>query len=126
MRTSRWICAIVAVTLVLGGLFSPLTAVAQMVQPPPPPPPPPPGPPVVYAPPQPSQAANVGAGFLNVVYVPGKVILCSAGTLASGALMLLTFGSAYHAAVDVFNEGCGGHWVLTGYDVTGQRDPNDY
>jgi hypothetical protein len=128
MKTSRWICVIVAAISFSGGPLAPFAAMAQTVQTPPPPPP---GPPAVVvvspmAPREPSTAANVGAGFLNVVYVPGKAILCGTGTLASTALMLLTFGSAYHAAVDIFNEGCGGHWVLTGYDVMRQRPPDGY
>ena len=36
---------------------------------------------------------RVGAGFLNVVYVPGKAIVCGLGTIASAGLMLLTFVS---------------------------------
>jgi hypothetical protein len=72
---------------------------------------------------EPGQGAAVGAGFLNVVYVPGKVILCSTSTVVSAGLMLLTFGSAHRAAADLFNQGCGGAWVLTPYDVTGRRPP---
>jgi hypothetical protein len=56
---------------------------------------------------QPTQGDKVGAGFLNVVYVPGKAILCSFGAVASAGMMLLTFGNAYHAAVELFR-GCGG------------------
>ena len=77
----------------------------------------------VGGPSEPGQGAKVGAGFLNVVYVPGKAILCSTGTVVSAGLMLLTFGSAHRAAVDLFNQGCGGAWVLTPYDVTGRRPP---
>src|SRR3990172_822979 len=40
----------------------------------------------------------VAAGLMNVVYVPGKVIVCTAGVLTSTVLLLLTFGSAYRAA----------------------------
>jgi hypothetical protein len=67
----------------------------------------------------------VGAGFLNVVYVPGKAIICATGTVASGALMLLTLGSAYHEAVSIFSEGCNGKWVLKPQDVTGYRPGYD-
>ena len=112
------------------------------MQPIPPPPPgtPPPGPvaprgtstsgqsgPVVPIPMQPeaveavheppSRGARIGAGVLNVVYVPGKAIICGAGTLIAGGFMLLTFGSAYREAVSFFNEGCGGSWVLTPEEV---------
>jgi len=65
----------------------------------------------------PGTGAKVGAGFLNVVYVPGKAITCTAGALVAGAFMLATFGSAYREAVSFFNEGCGGSWVLTPADV---------
>ena len=74
---------------------------------------------------QPTQGDRVGAGFLNVVYIPGKAILCSVGTVASAGLMLLTFGNAYHAAVRSFHEGCGGRWVLSPYDVAAKRPPED-
>ena len=61
----------------------------------------------------PGTGAKIGAGVLNVVYVPGKAIVCTAGTLVAGAFMLATFGSAYREAVSFFNEGCGGSWLLT-------------
>jgi hypothetical protein len=103
------------------------------MQPGPPAPPPmqpPPPPPVVQSNPTPaptvmqpetteaiheppSTGAKVGAGVLNVVYVPGKAIVCGAGTIVAGGLMLLTFGTAYREAVSFFNEGCGGAWMLT-------------
>jgi hypothetical protein len=63
--------------------------------------------------PAPGIGAKIGAGVLNVVYVPGKAIVCTAGTLVAGGFMLLTFGSAYREAVSFFNEGCRGSWVIT-------------
>ena len=74
---------------------------------------------------EPGPGAKVGAGLLNVVYIPGKVIICTTGTVVSAGLMLLTFGSAHRAAVDLFNQGCGGAWVLTPYDATGRRPPEE-
>ncbi|HEV8530791.1 MAG TPA: hypothetical protein VGT00_05210 [Methylomirabilota bacterium] len=68
----------------------------------------------------PTSGDAVAAGFLNVIYVPGKAIICATGTLTSVLVMLLTFGSAYRAATGVFNEGCGGDWVLTPEHVSGQ------
>ena len=100
--------------LVIGGFLAPLAA-AQSA------PAPPSMPAEARGPSEPGQGAQVGAGVLNVVYVPGKVILCSTGTVVSAGLMLLTFGSAHRAAVDLFNQGCGGAWVLTPYDVIRQR-----
>ena len=69
---------------------------------------------------EPTTGDAVGAGFLNVIYVPGKAIICTAGTLTSVIVMLLSFGSGYRAATGVFNEGCGGDWVLTPEHVSGQ------
>ena len=123
MTRSKWVSAVVAVVVLAGSSLAPLVAHAQMMQTPPPPGSPPPPPVVVSGPYQPTQGDRVGAGFLNVVYIPGKAILCSIGTAASGALMLLTFGNAYHAAVELFNEGCGGKWVLSPYDVAAKRPP---
>ena len=120
MKTSKWLCATLVAVLAWAWFLAPLPAMAQA--PPPPPPPPsgvPPGPP----PYEPSQGAKTGAAILNVVYVPGKAILCGGGTLAGGLLMLLTFGSAYRAAVNIFNEGCGGNWTLSAYDVAGKQPP---
>jgi hypothetical protein len=68
----------------------------------------------------PTRGDAIAAGFLNVVYVPGKAIICTAGVLTSTALMLLTFGSAYRAAHGVFNEGCSAPWALTADYVSGR------
>jgi hypothetical protein len=65
----------------------------------------------------PGTGAKVGAGVLNVVYLPGKAIICSAGTLVAGLFMLATFGSAYREAGSFFKEGCGGAWLLTAEQV---------
>ena len=126
MSWSKWLCLVLVGAFGTSDFFAPLPALAQAPTPTPevttaPPPPPPPLPP----PPGPSTNEKVAAGFLNVVYVPGKAILCGAGTIASAGLMLLTFGNAYQPAARVFNEGCGGHWLLTPYDVSGKRPPEE-
>jgi hypothetical protein len=116
MTTSKGLCAVLVLVMAMSGPLTPLAVMAQGMQPA-----------TTQGPGanEPSQGAKTGAGFLNVIYVPGKAILCGTGTVASTALMLLTFGSAYHAAVSLFNEGCGGHWVLTPSDVSGKRLPED-
>lgn len=119
MKTAKRMCALLTVLCVLGGLLAPLVASAQMVTTPPPPPPP------MQTVREPGRGAAVGAGFLNVVYVPGKVIVCSAGVLSATALMLVTFGQAYGAATDIYREGCGGPWALSAYDVTRMPAPED-
>ena len=68
----------------------------------------------------PTDGDATAAGFLNVVYVPGKAIICTAGVLTSTLVMLLTFGSAYRAARGVFLEGCSAPWALTADHVSGK------
>jgi hypothetical protein len=121
MSIPRWLSAVFAVLLSAGSL-GPMAAVAQTPAPAPLPP--------VQAPLQPMQSmqpetgdesvttppgtgAKIGAGVLNVVYLPGKAIICSAGTLVAGVFMLATFGSAYREAASFFKEGCGGAWLVT-------------
>jgi hypothetical protein len=72
-----------------------------------------------------STGDRVGAGVLNVAYVPGKAIVCGLGTVASAVVTLVTLGSAYRAAVATFKEGCGGTWVLTPEHVAGKVPPRD-
>jgi hypothetical protein len=113
---------VVVIAVALAGPLAPVAALAQA----PPPPGPVSAPPMqsmqpettAVAPPPPSKGAEVGAGVLNVVYVPGKAILCGIGTVVAGGLMLLTFGSAYRPATEWFKEGCDGPWVLTPEMVT--------
>ena len=72
-----------------------------------------------------TDADRVGAGFLNVGYVPGKAIVCGLGTVASVGVMIITLGSAYRAAVATFKEGCGDTWVLTPEHVAGKIPPKE-
>jgi hypothetical protein len=69
---------------------------------------------------EPTAGDATAAGFMNVIYVPGKVIVCSAGVVTSTLVMLLTFGSGYRAARSVFLEGCSAPWVLTADHVSGK------
>ncbi len=117
MKTSRWLSVLLVAALAWAFLLAPSTAMAQLQTPPPAP---------TLAPPyRPTQGEQVGATVLNIIYVPGKAIVCGAGTVAGGLLMLVTFGSGYRAAVQIFNEGCGGKWALTPYDVAGKRTPEE-
>jgi hypothetical protein len=124
MRISTWLCAVLAVALALG---APLSAVAQAPQPYPYPgsersakPPDPPDPSL-----EPTDGDKAGAFFLNTLYVPGKFVICTTGTLASFAVMVLTLGSGYRQAVGVFKEGCHGDWILTPEHVSGKIGPRD-
>jgi hypothetical protein len=69
---------------------------------------------------EPTPGDATAAGIMNVVYVPGKAIVCTAGVITSTVLLLLTFGSAYRAARGVFQEGCSSPWALTADHVSGK------
>lgn len=101
--------------------------------PPAPMPPAPPAPPVAPAPAQPDlfqetlkaqhapgakQALyETGAVVTNVFLIPGRVITCSLGAGIGIALLAITFGTGYRAAASVWDEGCGGKWVVSGDDL---------
>lgn len=133
MRTSKWLCAVLVLVLALTGPLASWQAMAEQrlelndqrrtnydtpdVYPYP-------GSALSAAPvPQagtpPTDGDNAGAAVLNVVYVPGKALICTAGTLTAFAVMLITFGSGYRPAVSLFKEGCHGDWYLTGDHVAG-------
>jgi hypothetical protein len=118
--TPRWLCAIVAFTMVLTGPFASWTAGAQglMQQQ---------QSSILNEPPsggaEPTEGDAVAAGLMNVVYVPGKAIICTLGTIATVGLLLLTFGTAHQAAKSTFVEGCGGDWVLSADHLSGKIQP---
>jgi hypothetical protein len=116
-KTPRWLCALLVVAVAFTGPFgalAPIPAAAQSSS-------------VVYSgdqPPEytePTEGDRIGAGFMNVVYVPGKVIICTAGTVATIGLLLLTFGTAVHAAREVWREGCTGDWVVRPEHLSGKE-----
>jgi hypothetical protein len=139
MKISHWISATLVAALFVSGPLAPLAAFAQA-----PPTAPPVEPPLTSQQPgqervpvdpvekmlmpavepisskDPTKGDATAAGFLNVVYIPGKAIVCTAGVLSSTLLMLLTFGSAYRAARGVFLEGCSAPWALTAEYVSGK------
>jgi len=103
---TKWLCGLLVAVMALTSPLLARAAMAQAAE----------GAPDVEV----SDADRVGAGFLNVAYVPGKAIVCGLGTVASVGVMIITLGSAYRAAVATFKEGCGGTWVLTPEHVAGK------
>ena len=65
----------------------------------------------------PSAGATAAAAVSDVLYVPGKAIVCGASGVLWIATMALTFGALYQEAADFVKGGCGGKWVLTGEDI---------
>ena len=59
----------------------------------------------------------IGAAAINVIYIPGKAVLCTVAGAAGLVLLGVTFGSGYRTATRVVSEGCGGPWVITARDL---------
>lgn len=59
-------------------------------------------------------AADDEAGSIaaNILYVPGRGLLCGASGLMAGVVMLVTFGQAYDSASEVLHGGCSGPWLV--------------
>lgn len=119
---------IVAIAVVLSLLSPPLAPLARAQQAPPAPAPAPatPAPPGLYHEALKTEeravtgtdvAYSIGAGFTNVLYVPGKFTLCGLGTIVAVGFMAMTLGAGYRGAAGAVREGCGGKWFLRGSDL---------
>jgi len=60
---------------------------------------------------------NTEAIFVSIFMVPGRAITCAAGTVVGVGLLGISLGSGYRAATNIFHEGCGGKWIVTGDDL---------
>ncbi len=69
----------------------------------------------------PGAGATAAAVASDVLYVPGKAIVCGMSGVLWVATMALTFGALYQEAADFVKGGCGGRWVLTGEDFKSAR-----
>jgi hypothetical protein len=134
MTTASRLTSVVALVALLGpGLVAPLARAAESETPPsaepsapPAPAPPSPAPQMMQppllmpAPPVPHRyqaAYQAGATVATLFSLPGRAVLCTAGSALSLVTMLVTFGSGYGAAKSVFDEGCIGKWVVTPDDL---------
>lgn len=117
MRSSKWLCAVLVAALALSGPLMTWEAMAQ-------------SPEYQYdtreGGVETGTADRVGAFFLNTLFIPGRVVTCTLGITAGNVLLLLTWGSAHKAAVNVYKEGCAGTWVLTGDHVSGKTPVKTY
>jgi hypothetical protein len=66
---------------------------------------------------EPGAGATAAAVASNVLYVPGKVIVCTTSSVLWIATMALTFGTLYREAGEFVQGGCGGKWVVTPEDM---------
>ena len=64
-------------------------------------------------------AADDAAGSVaaNILYVPGRGILCGGSALLAGVTMLVTLGQEYDGASQLMHGGCSGSWLLGPKDI---------
>ena len=62
-------------------------------------------------------AYSLGAAVASAFSVPGRALLCGVGSVVTVGVLLITFGTGYHTAKSLFEEGCGGKWVVTPDDL---------
>jgi hypothetical protein len=70
---------------------------------------------------EPGAGATAAAVASNVLYVPGKVIVCTTSGVLWIATMALTLGTLYREAGEFVEGGCGGKWVVTPEDMDGRN-----
>ena len=58
-----------------------------------------------------------GAAAANLLYVPGRAIVCGASAVIAFAVMAITFGNDYEGASEMMHGGCSGPWQLQPADV---------
>ena len=76
-----------------------------------------------------SKAYDAGAVVTNIFLVPGRAITCALGAVIGVGVLAATLGTGYRASSAVWQEGCGGKWVVTGDDIrpdAASNRPLDY
>lgn len=68
------------------------------------------------------EAYDTGATFVNIFLAPGMGLLCGMGTVASAVLLFVSFGTGYPYAKRLFEEGCGGPYLVTGDDLRRENE----
>ncbi|MFQ5932779.1 MAG: hypothetical protein ACE5MM_10255 [Nitrospiraceae bacterium] len=59
------------------------------------------------------------AAVVNVVHVPGKLIICTVSAVVGFVALVISLGSGYETTADLVREGCRGPWVITPDDLEG-------
>lgn len=71
-------------------------------------------------------AWELGAAVVNTLHVPGKVVLCGLGAVTGIAVLAVTLGSGYGATARLWDEGCGGRWIVTAADLRPTPEESDF
>jgi hypothetical protein len=60
---------------------------------------------------------EAGSVAANILYVPGRGLLCGASGLMAGVVMLVTLGQSYDSASELLHGGCSGPWLVGPSDI---------
>lgn len=131
----RVVAAVVVLALLLAGPLAPAVLAQQPAQPAPAAQPTQPAQPDVFqealkAAPQPAEPEDtplptefyeIAANVMTLFLVPGRVVTCAVGAGVAGVVLVISLGTAYRASTRVFEEGCGGKWILSAEDLLPER-----
>ena len=62
-------------------------------------------------------ANEQGATAANILYAPGRALVCGGAAVLAFAVMAVTFGQDYTGASELMHGGCSGPWTLQAEDV---------
>ena len=64
-------------------------------------------------------AADDEAGSIaaNLLYAPGRGLLCGGSALMAGLVMVVTMGQSYDTASELMHGGCSGPWIVRPSDI---------
>jgi hypothetical protein len=77
----------------------------------------------VHTPPAPVDARTpaaddeAGSTASNILYAPGRGLLCGSSAVMAGLVMVVTLGQSYDTASELMHGGCSGPWVVRPSDV---------
>ena len=60
------------------------------------------------------EAASIAA---NILYAPGRGLLCGGSAIMAGLVMVVTLGQSYDSASELMHGGCSGPWIVRPSDV---------
>lgn len=69
---------------------------------------------------------NTEAVIVNLFLVPGRAITCAAGGLVGITILAVSLGTGYRPASYMFQEGCGGKWIVKGDDLRPDTPSTSY
>jgi len=65
----------------------------------------------------PARDDEVGSIAANLLYAPGRGLVCGGSTIMAGLVMVLTMGQSYDSASELMHGGCSGPWIVSPSDI---------